>query len=159
MNEENVLDLDALFVSDDINGSIIELDNYICELCEWGERTDKLSAPQRAFYLNQELEREVNNGGFEQYFFNSSGSFAHETTESLLAIGAKTTRQLLQHAIDQFPNGKVSQLTEERRALMLDLWPESDNQVWEELDQKFFMYEDDLNALNMDYVKANRESF
>jgi hypothetical protein len=159
MNDENKPNIDALIASDDTNGSVIELDNYVCELCEWGERMDKLSAPQKVFYFNQELEREVNNGGFEQYFFNSYGSFAHETIESLNAVNAKKTAELLQHAVNQFPDGKVPKLTEDRRKLMLNLWPESDNKVWEDLDQKFFAYEDDLNALNMAFVQTNHEFF
>ncbi len=157
MNDKNKPDVDALLISNDVNGSIIELDNYICELCEWGESLEKLSVPQKVFYFNQELEREVNNGGFDQYFFNSSGSFAHETMDSLKAVGAKKTAELLQRAIDQFPGGKVPNLTEARRDLMLKLWPDSLNQIWEDLDAKFYTYEDEdsLNDLNLEYVCVN----
>jgi len=155
MNRPNI---DSLLSSTDTNGSIIEFDNYICELCEWGESLDNLSDPQKVFYHNQELEREINNGGFEQYFLNSSGSFAHETMESLRAIGADRTAAILNDAIKQFPGGIVPKSTEERNETMSALWPEG-NSSWEELDQRFFAYEDDLNTLNLAFVKANRESF
>ena len=69
-------DLEKLLSSDDINNSIIELDNFIGELCSYVDNMNKLTEEQKQFYYNQCLEREVNNGGFHQYFFNSSGNFA-----------------------------------------------------------------------------------
>ena len=81
--------LENILSSDDTNGSIIDLDNIIGELCEYGDDYEKLTEPQLLFYLNQNLEREVNNGGFNQYFSNSSGDNAHETLLSLKAIGAE----------------------------------------------------------------------
>lgn len=152
-------DIEILIASVDHNSSIIELDNYVCELAQWGDEIEKLSDPQKNFFFNQNLEREINNGGFDQFFFNSSGDFAHDTVNSLDAIGAKATVALLIRAIDEFPDGNVPNDTSERRRLMLELWPVSPNKVWEQLDQKFYAYEDDLNALNMAYVTANRESF
>ena len=46
--------------------SIIEFDNYIGELCDYGNSIESLNESQKLFYLNQNLEREVNNGGFYQ---------------------------------------------------------------------------------------------
>ncbi|HZH64889.1 MAG TPA: DUF4375 domain-containing protein [Flavisolibacter sp.] len=75
---------------------------------------NKLTEPQRLFYLNQNLEWEINNGGFNQYFINASGDFAHQTIQSLTAIGARTTADIVQKAIDQFPNKQVPQDRVER---------------------------------------------
>jgi hypothetical protein len=94
--------LDSLLSSDNLNSSVIELDNFICELCEWGDNVDALTEAQRNFYYNQNLEREINNGGFNQYFINSSGDFVHETINSLRTIGAHHTADILQAAIDSF---------------------------------------------------------
>jgi hypothetical protein len=104
--------LETLLSSDDTNGSIIELDNFIGNLCSYGDDMDKLTEPQKQFYYNQSLEREINNGGFNQYFINPSGDFAHQTIQSLKAIGANTTADILQKAIDQFPDKKVPQDTD-----------------------------------------------
>ena len=94
-SENKKLDLEKLLSSDDINGSIIELDNYIGDLCSYGDEMNKLTEQQKQFYYNQCLEREINNGGFTQYFFNSSGDFAHKTLQSLLTIGANKTADIL----------------------------------------------------------------
>ena len=59
--------LENLLNSDNSNSSIIELDNFIGGLGSYGGEYDTLTVPRRLFYLNQNLEREVNNGGFNQY--------------------------------------------------------------------------------------------
>ncbi len=96
--------LDNLLNSEDTNKSVIELDEFISGLPIDAEMTE----PQKLFNYNQDLEREVNNRGFSQYFLNSSGDNAHETVLSLKAIGADKTADLLQKAIDQFPSKTVS---------------------------------------------------
>jgi len=150
--------LDSLLSADDTNGSIIELDNFIGELCDYGEDYDKLTEPQKLFYLNQNLEREINNGGFNQYFCNSSGDNAHETILSLKAIGADKTADILQKAIDQFPDKKVPKDRDERTEIVGQIEEVAD-EVWEELDQAFYNYEDDLNTLNIEFVKKNKDFF
>jgi len=150
--------LEELLNSDDTNSSIIDLDNFIGELCDYGDNMDVLSEPQKNFYLNQNLEREINNGGFNQYFINSSGDYAHETIQSLKLIGANHTADILQKAIDQFPDKKVPKDRDERIEIVEKI-EETANEVWEDLDQKFFEYVDDLNALNIEYVRRNKEHF
>jgi len=152
------LDLEKLLSSDDINGSIIELDNYIGELCSYGDEMDKLTEQQKQFYYNQCLEREINNGGFNQYFFNSSSDFTHKTVKSLRAIGANKTADILQKAIDQFPNSNVPEDRTERQEILEQIQEMADL-ICEELDQKFFNYEDNLNMLNIEFVRKNKDKF
>jgi len=155
----NKPDIEALLASDDSNSSVIDLDNYLGELCAYGENPGALTKPQLLFYLNQQLEREVNNGGFHQFFFNSTGDYSYETIESLKAIGATYTCDLVRAAIDEFPNSSIPEDIIVRRQLMIELWPDSENEKWNELDTKFFEYKDDLNELNLKYVAANRAEF
>lgn len=150
--------LDLLLNSSDLNSSIIELDNYICALCEWGDNLEALTYPQMAFYFNQELEREVNNGGLDQYFRNSSGMYANETIETLTLIEARKTADILQEAIEPFPNKQVPIERDARDEIMGQI-SDANAEKWEELDQRFFKYEDDLNALNIAFVKSNRAHF
>lgn len=157
-SENKKLDLEKLLLSDDINSSIIELDNYIGELCSYGDEMDKLTEGQKQFYYNQCLEREINNGGFNQYFFNSSGDFAHLTVQSLRTINANTTADILQKAIDQFPDKNVPNNRTERQEILEQIQEMADP-VWEELDQKFFTYEDDLNTLNIEFIRKNKDKF
>ena len=155
---DNKINIDALLASPNTNNSVIELDNYICKLCSWGDAMESLSQPQKNFYFNQNLEREINNGGFNQYFHNSTGEFAHETIVSLDGIGANKTSVILQQAINQFPGSNVPKERDERQEILQQIEAIA-NIVWEELDQKFYTYEDNLNELNIKYIKQNRTSF
>ena len=97
------LNINRLINSDDINGSISKIDDYICNLCESGDKLELLSDPQKIFYYIQNFEREINNGGFKQFYYNSSGAFAHETIYSLKIVGAYKTANIVMRANDQFP--------------------------------------------------------
>ena len=149
-----ISNLDNLLNSEDTNKSVIELDEFISGLPIDAEMTE----PQKLFNYNQELEREVNNGGFSQFFLNSSGDNAHETVLSLKAIGADKTADLLQKAIDQFPSKTVSKDRDKRTEIVEEI-EETAEEVWNDLDQKFYEYEDDLNTLNIEYVRKHKEFF
>lgn len=158
-NSEKVkFDLEKLLLSDDINASIIELDSFISEHCFYGDDLDKLTEEQKLFYYNQCLEREINNGGFNQYFFNSSGDFAHKTVQSLQTIGAYKTADILQKAIDQFPNSNVPEDRNERQEILEQI-QETADVVWEDLDQQFYSYEEDLDTLNFEFIRKNKDKF
>jgi hypothetical protein len=152
------LNIDELLRSNDLNHSIIEFDNYICGLCKWGDEIDKLTLPQKNFYYNQNLEREINNGGFHQYFSNSSGDFAHETIVSLRGIGAIKTATILQQAIDKFPDCKVPHDRDQRQNVLEQI-EDSSAEKFEELYQSFFKYEDDLNTMNIEYIRKHKDKF
>ena len=46
------------------------------------------------------LDREVNNGGYYQFFCNSSKQFAPEIVQSLFSIGCRRTARITQRAIN-----------------------------------------------------------
>jgi len=152
------LSINKLIKSDDINGSIVKLDDYICNLCEFGANMDSLSDPQKLFYYVQNCEREINNGGFKQFYYNSSGDFAHETYYSLRIIGAYKTADILMRANDQFPGKVVPKDRSERQKIIEQIQGTSEG-VWKELDQRFLAYEEDLNAFNMEFIRKNKAFF
>ena len=154
----NKPDIGKLLESTNLNNSIIELDNYICALCEWGSNLPALSQPQIVFYFNQELEREINNGGFDQYFHNTSGGYANDTIATLTLIGATKTAKILESAIEMFPDNNVP-TDKWLRNDILESIRDKATSSWEELEVQFFKYEDDLNTLNMEFVKKNTEHF
>jgi hypothetical protein len=153
-----IKNLESLITAKDLNASIIKLDDFIAEVCAYGDELENLSEPQKYFYFNQNLEREVNNGGFHQFFVNSSGNFAMETILSLKIVGAFHTVSILQMAIDQFPQGNVPNDEMERRELIEKIEGKASDE-WNTLDKKFFEYQDNLNQLNMNYVRENSSFF
>jgi hypothetical protein len=59
---------------------------------------DSLSEHEKLYFAVGELEGEVYNGGFDQYFFNSSASHYAYAEAGLVALGAIRTLDLLRQA-------------------------------------------------------------
>jgi hypothetical protein len=152
------LSINKLLSADDINDSIIQLDDYVCNLCEFGHKMELLSDPQKIFYCIQNCEREVNNGGFKQFYQNSSGDFAHETYFSLRVVGAYKTADIVMSANDQFPGRTVPKEREDRQKIVEQIQDKS-NEVWKELDKRFLACEEDLNTFNMEFIRKNKNFF
>lgn len=100
--------------------------------------------------LIDELEAEVNNGGFHQYFSNSSGNNAEMALSSLEAVGAEKMATILRKAIAKFPSGIVPEDRDEREKMLDEIAPDCIG--FEELDSEFCQYPDDLAALVEDYA-------
>jgi len=103
------------------------------------------------------LEREVNNGGFSQYFSNSSGNYTKETLDALNIIGSKIFLKIFEEAINKFPNGIVPNNIDERQNIILKI--DENNELWEELDSEFYNYEEDIYILMIEYIKNNINEF
>lgn len=119
---------------------------------------ESLSAAERVAYCVDALEREVANGGFEQFFTNSSGDTATETHAALVKIGAAQAASLLQTAISLFPKGAPPRDRDERTDLV-DSMSDELRGKWRELDKRFYAYPDDLTSLMRQFVTAHRSEF
>ena len=64
------------------------------------------------------LETEVNNGGFDQYYFNSSGNLAVVTVDALKRIGAIETAALLEAANAGVPSLPLPEDRDERSEIL-----------------------------------------
>lgn len=106
--------------------------------------------PQVAKLLVEELEAEVNNGGFDQFFFNSAGDKAEETILALKAIGAKHTASILEEACKKFPGEMPPNDRSLRQELLEQVSPDSTR--FEDEDAAFYEYRDDLAGLVSTYV-------
>jgi hypothetical protein len=124
----------------------------------WSVPFAELSPPERVFRAIWDLESEVNNGGFHQYFFNSSGDTAFAVVGALEAIGAPQAAQIVRAANRIFPHATPPADRVERQAHLEAISPEHD-ELLEQLDQDFYSYPDNLTELLMSYVNLNRSSF
>ncbi|MDH0449508.1 MULTISPECIES: DMP19 family protein [unclassified Shewanella] len=95
--------------------------------------------------LIEVLEAEINNGGFDQFFFNSAGDYTEETIQALVKIGANHTADIVRRAASKFPNDMPPKDRGARQELLEDISPDSD--AFEEFDEEFLAYEDDLTSL------------
>jgi len=115
-------------------------------------RTDleRHPAPIQVALCMHRLEAEVNNGGFHQFFFNSSGEIVPHTLHALSEIGALNTKCLLEQAIAvAFPAGYPKDPANIQSALA-----EYDDVAdkLEPLDSEFFLYAEPLSDLVNDYL-------
>lgn len=100
--------------------------------------------------LIQNLEAEVNNGGFDQFFYNSSGDNTAETIEALEKIGAIRTTDIARRAAAKFPHGMPPKSRLDRQTILLQISPEANE--FEELDEEFYGYSENLADLLKKYT-------
>jgi hypothetical protein len=113
------------------------------------KRFSDLSDPERVFILVWEIEAEVNNGGFNQFYFNSAGDRANQTAAALRKIGAEQMASIVDRANASFPGGPPADRFA-RQELLEKIDPDTD--IFDELDQEFYDYPDDLSAMLHGFV-------
>jgi hypothetical protein len=98
------------------------------------------------------LEGDVNNGGFDQYYFNSGGDQAKIAPSMLRAIGAECMATIVETANAVFgPDGPSPDRNTRQETLAV--LTESDS-PWERLDQEFWAYPDDISKLLEEFLSA-----
>ena len=107
--------------------------------------------PAEVQELVDDLEAEINNGGFDQFFFNEAGDRAIQTIDALEAIGAHRTATIVRGACARFPEGTPPTDQDQRQGQLLEsVSPEGD--AFEADDAAFLEYEDDLAGLLAAYL-------
>lgn len=144
------------------NSGMIDKNHELIALSEnpdtrlWKVDFEDLSDAERVFVAIWELEAQVNNGGFDQYYYNSSGDTAFAVVGALENIGARQMAAIVRQANAVFPDGQPSS-TQEKRHQQLDALSDESKAVWKQLDENFFDYPDDLTELLYDFVQKYRD--
>jgi len=146
----------ARILIDESNDPVIEVLGIINSKSKYGDHIDKLTRAERIIFFVGAVEGEVNGGGFNQYLFNSSGKYAFEAIQALKLIRADYTASLLENAVNIYKNGPANDGRNEPEED--DLTEEQEAEL-NELDNKFYEYKDNLNALQLDFIKINRSEF
>lgn len=95
-----------------------------------------LSEKDRTLFLVWAATAEFDNGGFAQFFYNSVGEHSKAAVGAFRRIGAEEVADLLEQAIELFPDGEVPAGLQERNDLLAGL-PESAEERFEQLDEEF----------------------
>ncbi|AUC17135.1 hypothetical protein BTO06_15800 [Tenacibaculum sp. SZ-18] len=136
----------------------MEIDTYLNKKCEYGEKVDRLNESQKVLLIVENLEREINNGGFHQFYWNSSGEYANETIDALIKIGANETAEIVKKANSEFKNEIVPKDRAERHN-ELELIEEKAKENWNKCDSEFYEYQDNLIELLIAFVIKNKPDF
>ena len=111
---------------------------------------------QKTFSAIWELESQVNNGGFDQYFRNSDSDIIAYAPVALQQIGAHACAEIVKAAI-----ATISPIPAENDARIdaLAAALEADEEMLEELDSQFYAYPDNLGELLYAFVAKNPNEF
>ena len=131
-------------------------DDYENEL----NNVKKLSKGQQAFFSTWIIEGEVNNGGFNQFYFNSSGQYAEMAEVGFKTIGAEKFSELTKRAnkiysdnkkrLEEFDDGTMESFSESYK----------DNPL-NDLDKEFYeLYDaEKIGDLRINYIRENKNEF
>ena len=101
------------------------------------------------------VDSEVNNGGFDQFYWNSAGDLAKEAIEGFATIGAEERAEIVEAANSHFPGQRPSEDRKERQK-QLDLIQSSTGSKLSSLDKEYYASKEDVIELLAEYLK-NRE--
>lgn len=152
---------DIASISDD------ELSNAVIAWM-WGKFNDdwtdeyivisSLPKPCQNVYACCTVYDEVNNGGLNQFFFNSSGQFANMAKEGFLSIGSEKLSKTMLEAIEIYKRNE--KLLEKYDDGTVKGFSESyDEKLFDELDDEFYNEESTFNSLLIEYIRKNENAF
>lgn len=111
----------------------------------YGDHMLLLNKEERIFLTMSILMIEVNNGGFDQFFFNTRGHFNKSIIPSAIKIGASDIADICQKALSI----QKMKIDENDKMSRLDI----------ECDSPFYKSKDDIEHLCVEYAKKHKSSF
>lgn len=111
-----------------------------------GDNFESLAERDQILVTIWGLEADVNNGGFDQYYFNSSGDQAWFAPTALRRIGATRMASIVERANAKFGKAGPPTDSNERQSALFEI-TDSDEDTWDGLDREFYDYPDDITAL------------
>ena len=113
-----------------------------------------LTSEERVVLSVMALHQEVNNGGYDQFFRNSSRKFARIAVDSLERIGRRREAKTTQSAVDAL---RLTTLTASRiRAAMAITNDERDREL-EQCDQAFYKTQKGVAKSLYAFIEANKD--
>ena len=108
-------------------------------------------------------QKEVRNGGFEQFFMNSTGMLSEKALAGFRLIGAECYAELLEQALSCFPDGKAPSSASGRTKILRSIPKEDRNALFDPLEIKFYSLlnspETDLEKFRGTCVRNNPDQF
>lgn len=142
----------------DKNQFVIAMSGWLDRKCKGGANPAVLSPAEKAVYVVDTFQSEVNNGGFSQYLYNGSGALAGELLASLTAIGADCAAAIYRDVLSLLPPELPAD--EFLRNELLDEVITADiSAAMSAADDRFYTYPDDLEALLYRFIMNHKSCF
>jgi Domain of unknown function (DUF4375) len=125
---------------------------------DWSSAAKALPQPWRALYTSSELDGEVKNDGFHQYFFNTRCKLLRETLDDLRYLGATEFADIHEKALSGID---VAYYTSSKRDD--DDWDKftskyADRQ-WDDLEKRFYALKPEIDEIAAQHIKAHPEEY
>lgn len=117
-----------------------------------------LTLPQRNMLAVRILIDEVNNGGFAQYFVNSSGDRWADALVGLEAMGNTSDLVLFQNALSLFGANTPSK-DPTLRHHQLSRMVQDDDDLFSAIEEQFYKDNEDREVILLQYIVANSSDF
>ena len=130
---------------------------------EWSDQYEivqSLPKPCQDVYSCRTVFDEINNGGFNQLFFNSTGQFAVMAQRGFLALGAGKLSDIMKESVEIFNANKtvLEKYNDGKMESFIDSYSE---ELFDALDSKFYSECEtcELDKLIIRYIKENADCF
>ncbi|WP_316793755.1 DMP19 family protein [Pedobacter frigoris] len=117
-----------------------------------------LPKPQQAIYVSCVLENEVNNGGFNQFYYNPSGQFTKLVPDALKLIGATQFAALTQAANEVYEKEK-EHITKHQDGTTEGFSKSYEDNPLDKFDDQFYKLKEPLGELQIAFIRKNKEAF
>lgn len=116
--------------------------------------------PRRAIYMIWLLEAEVNNGGHNQFYYNSSGQFYEHLPKALRLVGAERHAELMERANKTYEQ-EYKKITEHLDGTIEGFSKSYDDNPLNPLDKEFYALESEENLWKIQtaFIRENKEDF
>ncbi len=120
----------------------------------------KWTKPQQAIFIIWQLEAEVNNGGFNQFYYNSTGQYADLVPDALKLVGANKFAFLATEA-NKIYHENYAKITKHQDGSAKGFSKSYEDNPLDKFDDKFYaLYkEEDLQQLQVDFIRKNKQYF
>jgi hypothetical protein len=113
---------------------------------------------RQAIYMIWALEAEVNNGGYNQFYSNSSGQFYKHLPEALRRVGANKFADLTEKANNTFEKEKI---TKHQDGTIEGFSKSYEDNPLNDFDTEFYdLYNtENLQQIQVDFIRKNKKEF
>ena len=115
---------------------------------------------KQAIYMIWCLESEVNNGGFNQFYFNTSGQFADLIPDALKLVGAMKFAELMNRANSTYIS-ENDKITKHQDGTLEGFSKSYEDNPLDKYDKEFYALYlvEDLNNLQIKYIRNHKTEF
>lgn len=116
--------------------------------------------PRQAIYMIWLLEAELNNGGYNQFYYNSSGQFYKHLPDALKLVGADKFADLTKRANDIYEK-ENAKITKDQDGTIEGFSKSYDGNPLNKFDDEFYeLYEtENLQQIQVDFIRKHKTEF